>query len=67
MAEKMTVLQRRNIKIDMTYLQQDLGMSFLMLALLVEYIFLATFCGLYFNNQFLHITLHNFSSSYRFL
>ena len=30
--------------------------------------FLATFYGLYFNHQFfLHITLYNFSSSYRFL
>ena len=33
--------------------------SFFMLALLVEYIFLATFYGLYFNHQFfLHITLY---------
>ena len=40
---------------------------FLMLELLVEYLFLTTFFGLYFNHQFLHITLYNFSSSYRFL
>ena len=37
--------------------------SFLMLALLVEYIFFwPPFYGLYSNHQFLHITLYNFSS-----
>ena len=34
------------------------------MVLLVEYIFLTIFYGLYFNHQFLHITLYNFSSSF---
>ena len=38
----------------------NLQSLFLMLALLVEYIFLTTFYGLNFNHQFLHIALNNF-------
>ena len=45
-----------------------LKLIFLMLALFVEYIFLATFYGPYFNHQFfLHIALYNFSSSYSYI
>ena len=32
----------------------------IILALLVEYFFLTSFYGLYFNHQLLHITLYNF-------
>ena len=52
------------VEVFSSYLHSQIGIrfNFFMLALLFEYILLATFYGLYFNHQFfLHITIYNFS------